>query len=98
MPHDLPYKQKMDFRWDDWNEDHIAGHNVSPEEAEYVVDHRRRPYPRELADAKFMVRGQTAAGYWLQVIYIIEEDGVAFVIHARPLTENEKKRERKHRR
>ena len=33
------------FRWNDWNIEHIAEHGVSPEEAEWVVDHARRPYP-----------------------------------------------------
>jgi hypothetical protein len=37
-----------------------------------------------------MVRGQSSAGRYLQVIYLIDEDGTFFVIHARDLTEREK--------
>jgi hypothetical protein len=37
------------FAWDEWNTDHIAEHDILPEEAEYVVRHARDPFPRELA-------------------------------------------------
>jgi hypothetical protein len=28
----------MEFRWNDWNIEHIAGHGVSPDEAETVSE------------------------------------------------------------
>ena len=28
----------MQFRWNEWNSDHIESHGVDPEEAEVVVD------------------------------------------------------------
>jgi hypothetical protein len=41
---------------------------------------------------KRLVRGQTARGRYIQVIYLIDRDGAFFVIHARDLTPGEKSR------
>jgi hypothetical protein len=41
-----------DFRWIEWNRDKVAQHNVEPEEAEFVVNHARRPYPMKVDDEK----------------------------------------------
>jgi hypothetical protein len=38
------------FRWNAWNREKVQRHNVSPDEAEYVLRHARRPFPR-IADA-----------------------------------------------
>jgi hypothetical protein len=77
---------RKEYRWIDWNIDHIGAHNISAPEAEQVVDR----YPaRKSGDDTFLARGKTAAGHSIQVAYLIDEDGVVFVIHARPLTENE---------
>ncbi len=78
------------FRWNQWNDEHTAEHGVSREEAEEVVRSARPPYPRREANHKYRVRGQTNGGYYLQVIYLIEPDRRIYVIHARPLTDNEK--------
>jgi hypothetical protein len=56
--------------WDDWNEPHVAEHNVVREEADYVVDHASGPFPRHHGDGKYLVRGQTADGRYLQVIFV----------------------------
>lgn len=42
----------MDFRWNAWNEEHVASHGVSPEEAEAVVESARTPFPRKIDDDK----------------------------------------------
>jgi hypothetical protein len=55
----------VEFRWNEWNIDHIAGHGVTPEEAEYVVDNAAGPYPRFEGDGKYIVRGQTDSCRWL---------------------------------
>lgn len=81
----------MEFRWNDWNLDHIAEHGVTPEEAETVVSNSRRPYPRELGQGKFIVWGRGSGGRLLQVIFIYDEDGTIYVIHSRPLDEREKR-------
>lgn len=85
------------FRWNDWNEDHIAAHGVLPEEAEYVVNHASAPYPEQIGGGKWRVRGQTWAGRFLQVIFVIEDDNY-YVIHARGLSDREKRRLRRRRR
>jgi hypothetical protein len=33
----------VEFRWNEWNIDHIAKHGVDVVEAAYVVSHARRP-------------------------------------------------------
>jgi hypothetical protein len=85
------------FRWNEWNRDHIAAHGVLPEEAEFVINHAKRPYPEFVGDGKWRVRGQAFSGRYLQVIFVIEDDSY-YVIHARGLTEKEKHRlRRRHR-
>jgi len=85
-----------DFRWIDWNVQHLAEHGVTPEEAEYVVRHPVRGYPRKHRRG-YLVWGRTPSGRWLQVAFAREE-GVTparfFVFHARPLTAKEKRRVR----
>jgi uncharacterized DUF497 family protein len=83
------------FRWSAWNTDHIAEHGVSPEEAQRVVENARRPYPQARDDGKWRVVGRGRGGRWLQVIFVLDpgDEDTAYVIHARPLTEREKKRE-----
>ena len=84
-----------EFRWIDWNRDKVSQHNVEPEEAEYVVNHSRRPFPMRVDDEKRLVWGQTRSGRYVQVIYLIDVEESIFVIHARPLTDKEKKRFRR---
>ena len=84
-----------DFRWNDWNEDHIARHGVRSDEAEYVVEHPARGFPRSDGSRKYRAWGQTTTGRYLQVIYIFSPPGVVYVIHSRDLTEPEKHRLRR---
>jgi uncharacterized DUF497 family protein len=83
------------FRWNEWNVEHIAEHGVSLEEAEWVVEHARRPYPQARPDGERLVIGRGRGARWLQVIYIYDPEDVVYVIHARPLNEREKHRARK---
>lgn len=85
----------MQFRWIDWNQNHVAEHGVEPDEAERVVRQARPPFPEQIGDDKLLVMGRGHGGRFLQVIYILDPDDTAFVIHARPLTEREKRRLRK---
>jgi hypothetical protein len=84
-----------EFRWNEWNEDHIAHHSVEREEAQYVVAHPARGFPRYDGMRKYRAWGQTAVGRYLQVVYIFSPPGVVYVIHARDLTEPEKRRLRR---
>jgi uncharacterized DUF497 family protein len=83
------------FRWNAWNREKVQRHNVSPEEAQYVIRHARRPFPMRVERQKRIVWGQTAAGEYLQVIYLLENDDEVYIIHARPLAHGEKKRLRR---
>ena len=92
----------MIFRWNEWNIEHIAEHGVSPEEAQWIIEHAQRPYPELREENKWRVVGRGHGGRWLQVVFLFdpededpEIEDTAYVIHARPLTEREKKRERK---
>lgn len=85
----------MEFRWIQWNVDKAALHGVAPLEAEHVVERATNTYPQHRADGKFLVWGPTSAGRLIQVVYVLNDHAVVFVIHARPLTENEKRRWRR---
>jgi uncharacterized DUF497 family protein len=85
----------VEFRWNEWNIDHIAEHGVEPDEAELVVRTARRPYPKYHADDKWLVWGRGRGGRLLQVIFVLDEDDTKYVIHARPLTPAEKRRWKK---
>jgi uncharacterized DUF497 family protein len=85
----------MEFRWNGWNIEHIGGHGISPEEAELVVTTARSPYPRRIQEDKWIVWGRGSGGRFLQVIFVLDQDKTVFVIHARPLTEPEKRRYRR---
>lgn len=87
----------MEFRWNQWNQDHIAEHGVQREEAEYVVRNAAAPYPEERGDDKWRVWGQTESGRYLQVVFVVDPEEDIYVIHARPLTAREKKRYRRRR-
>jgi uncharacterized DUF497 family protein len=83
------------FRWNQWNERHIGEHGIEPNEAEYVVKHPARGYPRRIGDEKTLVLGQTDVGRYLEVIFVFDPPGVKYVIHARELTDAEKRRLRR---
>ena len=85
----------MECRWNDWNIEYIAEHGVSPEEAENVLGNARRPFPRKIDNDKWLVWGRGIGGRPMQVIFVLDDDDVAFVIHARPLTDREKRRFRR---
>jgi len=86
----------MEFRWNAWNLEHATRHGVSPEEAERVVERARRPYPLHRGDGKWLAVGRGAAGEFVQVVYLLDPDGATvYVIHARPLTDAEKRRHRR---
>ena len=81
----------MEFRWNAWNIGHIDDHGISPDEAESIVNSARRPYPERTSATKWLVRGALPNGRCLQVIYIFDPEDVVYVIHARPLTDRERR-------
>lgn len=88
----------MDFRWTEWNAEHVAKHGVEPVAAEEAVLGASRGFPRRIGDEKWLVWGADDSGRLLQVVFVLGEDGSVFVIHARPLTDAEKRRYRRRRR
>jgi uncharacterized DUF497 family protein len=86
------------FRWNAWNVEHIAAHGVDPDEAEFVVARAKQPFPLRYPEQKWFVWGQGKGGRLLQVIYILDDDGTAYVIHARSLTRSERRRYRRRKR
>lgn len=88
----------MEFRWNAWNLDHATRHGVPTTEAERMVDNAGPPYPQAIEDRKRLVIGRGTGGRWLQVVYVLDADGTAYVIHARPVTDREKRRMRRRRR
>lgn len=87
----------MEFRWNEWNLEHIAKHGVSAEEAEELIRDARPPFPEKIEDDKWLVVGKVGGGRFLQAIFVEDNDDpdCAYVLHARPLTEKEKRRLRK---
>jgi uncharacterized DUF497 family protein len=85
----------VDFRWNEWNKEHVATHGVLPEEAEVVVESARRPFPRKIDNDKWLAWGPGVGGRLLQVVFLVEEEDSVYVIHARPLTDREKRRYRR---
>jgi hypothetical protein len=58
----------------------------------------RTPFPRKIEDEKWLVWGRGKGGRFLQVIFVADPEQTVYVIHARPLNEQEKRRfRRKHR-
>jgi uncharacterized DUF497 family protein len=92
-------RRPKQFRWSDANIDHLLEHGIEPEEAELVVNTAQRPYPNRRDRLKWLVWGRGFGGRLLQVIFVYDDDGeTGYVIHARPLTEREKKRYRRRKR
>jgi uncharacterized DUF497 family protein len=85
----------VDFRWTERNVEHLARHAVDPAAAEDVVPGARRRYPRRIGEDKRLVWGADGSGRLLQVIFVLGDDGSVYVVHARPLTEREKRRHRR---
>lgn len=95
----ISYKKLMRFRWNAWNLDHAARHGVIvPQEAERVVENARPPYPQYIGEGKWIVIGRGFGGRLVQVIFLADPDGTVYIIHARPLTDREKRRYRRRKR
>jgi hypothetical protein len=62
------------FSWNAANVRHIAKHGVRAFEVEYMVRNAGKGFPRKVGDGKWVVKGSTEAGRFLQVIFIFPED------------------------
>lgn len=80
----------VEVRWTERSDDHIARHEVGPEEVEQVLFDP----PRWIATGRegtTLVYGRTANGRRLLVVVIDEGAGVAFVVTARDMTRSEQR-------
>lgn len=57
----------MEFRWNEWNEEHLARHGVAPEEAEEVIRGARPPYPLVQGDERYLVWGAASDGRFFRL-------------------------------
>ncbi len=73
----------MEFRWNDWNVQHIADHGVDPEEVEEAVANSPPFFPQHRGDDKWLSWGRGRGGRPIQVVFVLDADGTAFAIHAR---------------
>jgi len=80
--------------WDDWNEEHIAQHNVTPVEVEEVT--ANRPFTTRGRKDRYRVIGQTDAGRLLTVIVAPRGDGATYVLTARDATREERRAYQRH--
>jgi len=87
-----------DFRWIEWNVGKVEDHGLTVEDVEHVVNNASRPDPKPVGNEKWLVIGPMTGGKVIQVIYLVDPDETLFVIHARPLTANERRRRRRRRR
>ena len=74
------------FRWIEWNREHATKHGCTVPEIESVVRNAGRGFPRKRDREKWMVVGRGAGGRVVRVIYVLDDDDTAFIIHAMPMT------------
>lgn len=79
--------------WDRYNLEHIARHWVQKEEVEEVLE--RYHQIRKVWNGRYCIRGQTVSGRHLMVFLDTLGQGQAYVVTAREMTEQEKKRFRR---
>jgi uncharacterized DUF497 family protein len=81
----------MEFRWNEWNVEHVIAHGVTPAEAERVVLLAGKMQRFRRGDDKWAVWGPGTGGRLLQVVVLFEANDTVYIIHARPLNEREKR-------
>jgi uncharacterized DUF497 family protein len=79
------------FRWIEWNEEHATRHGCTIREIESVLLSASRGFPRKMDDGKWLVVGRGTGGRLIRVVYLLDDDGSALVIHAMPLTTRRKR-------
>jgi hypothetical protein len=76
--------------WSQWSEDHIAEHNVLPDEVEQVVNSRPR-FTAKGRDETTIVYGRTDAGRYLLVVLAEGLAGGWHVVTARDMDDAERR-------
>lgn len=78
------------FEWDNSNIEHIARHNISPDEVEDVA-FDDEPWIKKGREGTRYMLGCTVAGRYLFTVYISKGKGIARVITAMDMDEKTKK-------
>ena len=81
--------QIQDLEWDGWNEEHIARHGVTPDEAFQVV-WNNHVITRARGNT-FRVIGQTDGGRYLTLYVAPRSGGSFYVVTARDATARERR-------
>jgi hypothetical protein len=75
-----------EFEWSDRNIEHIARHNVSPDEVEDVAFDDEPWIRKGRKGARYML-GYTIGGRYLFIVYRLKSEGIARVITAMDMDE-----------
>lgn len=78
------------FKWDEDTIDHIATHDVTPEEVEEVT-FEGSPYIRKGRQGRRYLYGKTIGGRYLFIVYTLIGEGKTQVITARDMDEKERR-------
>ncbi|MFZ5646084.1 MAG: BrnT family toxin [Bacillota bacterium] len=76
------------FDWDERNIDHIARHNITPDEAEEAFLYALF---RKCREGRLLVYGVTDPGRFIFVVAALKPGGVVRVITARDMTQSERR-------
>jgi len=78
------------FKWDEYTIDHIANHNVAPDEVEEVA-FEGSPYIRKGRGGGRYLYGKTIGGGYLFIVYVLTGRGRAQLITARDMDDKERR-------
>lgn len=78
------------FKWDEDTIDHIANHNVTPDEVEEVA-FEGSPYICKGRGGRRYLYGKTIGGRYLFIVYVLAGMGIAQVITARDMDDKERR-------
>ena len=78
--------------WDEWNIDHIAKHNVEPEEVQEVCDSRN--LFEKGRDGTYQITGQTESGRYLSIV-VVPRGNSFYPVTARDADDKERRRFKK---
>jgi len=77
------------FNWDDKNEQHIARHDVLPEEVEEAFEEKYVIFPSWVG--RYILLGRSVAGRYLFIVFEIKS-GIVRTVTARTMSGTEKRR------
>lgn len=79
------------LNWDEWNREHIAKHDVLPEEVDEIL--ASTPVVRRTYKQRFQLLGPTFSGRMLSVIvgHVPNQPDTYYVFSARPASRSERR-------